>query len=172
MTLTQSSHLQRGQDQQMAAPAPTPTAAPAAKSKPKLGRPFAKGGAQGGATGLRGKCWWLMRELGTFTINRLLETYATGTEKDAHNNVAHYLGHLEAVGVVERLDRRQPGEALTSPGYVVWRLTRNLGLLAPVWRREQKVLWDPNRCEIVSPLAAAPQEQASSVTSETGFEND
>jgi hypothetical protein len=156
MSLTQSSHFQRGQDQEMAAPA----------AKPKRGRPFSKGGAKSGATGLRGKCWWLMRELGTFTINRLLETYATGTEKDAHNNIAHYLGHLEEVNVVERLDRRQPGEALTSPGYVVWRLTRNLGLLAPVWRREQKVLWDPNRLEIVKPLVKPIAD------SETGFEND
>lgn len=113
-----------------------------------------------------------MRELTTFTINRLLETYATGAEKDAHNNIAQYLERLELCGVVERLDRRQPGEALTSPGYVVWRLKRNLGLLAPVWRWKHKVLWDPNRCEIVAPLVAAPKEQASSVNSETGFEND
>ena len=171
MTLTQSSHPRREQDQQMAKPAaPTPAAEPAVQ--PRRGRPPAKGGPLGGATGLRGKCWWLMRELGTFTINRLLETYATGAEKNAHNNLNNYLFRLESRGVVERLERRQPGEAKTSPGYVVWRLVRNLGLLAPVWRTDQKVLWDPNRREVVAPLAAAPQEQASSVNSETGFEND
>lgn len=110
---------------------------------------------------MRGKCWWLMRELGTFTIDRLLETYATGEEKDAHNNLAHYLEQLEACGVVTRLSRRQPGEAQNSRGYVVWRLTRNLGLLAPVWRWREKVIWDPNRREVVAP-----------VNSDTGFEND
>ena len=167
MSLDSTSQDRRGQDQQMAKPVkPTPAAAPAAK--PKRGRPFAKGGAAGGATGLRGKCWWLMRELGTFTIDRLLETYATGEEKDAHNNVDNYLFRLAACGVVERLHKRQPGEALTSPGYVVWRLARNLGPLAPVWRREQKVLWDPNRRQVVVPLAA-PQEQASSVNSANRF---
>lgn len=120
--------------------------------KPKRGRPF--GSAKQGATGLRGKCWWLMRHLPLFTINELLETYADGTEKDAHNNLDNYLFRLEACGVVERLNRRQPGDSLTSPGYVVWRLSRNLGALAPVWRREQKVLWDPNAGQIV-PLKAA-----------------
>lgn len=153
MTLSPTSQNGREQDQQMAKPqVPTPAAAPAAK--PRRGRPPLKGGAAGGATGLRGKCWWLMRELGTFTIDRLLETYATGEEKDAHNNIAHYLERLESCGVVQRLSRRQPGEALTSNGYVVWRLVRNLGVLAPVWRWKKKVLWDPNRCEIVKPLAS------------------
>ena len=110
-----------------------------------------------------------MRELGTFTIDRLLETYATGAEKDAHNNVAHYLEQLEACGVVTRLSRRQPGEAQNSRGYVVWRLTRNLGLLAPVWRWKQKALWDPNRKEVVVPITTKAQSQ---VNSETQNSND
>ena len=160
MNLEQTSQDRRGQDQQMAQPAAP--AKPAAPAAPKARAP-----------GLRGRCWWLMRELGNFTINRLLETYADGTEKDAHNNLRHYLLQLESYGVVERLDHRQPSALLGSGrnGYVVWRLKRNLGLLAPVWRRKQEVLWDPNRCQVVAPLAA-PKEQASSVTSETGFEND
>lgn len=163
MTLAQTSQDRRGQDQQMAKPVtPTPAAAPAVK--PRRGRPPAKG-----AIGLRGKCWWLMRELGTFTIDRLLETYATGAEKDAHNNVAHYLEQLEACGVVTRLSRRQPGEAQNSRGYVVWRLTRNLGLLAPVWRWKQKALWDPNRKEVVVPITTKAQSQ---VNSETQNSND
>jgi hypothetical protein len=99
-----------------------------------------------------------MRELGSFTINRLLETYATGDEKDAHNNINNFLFRLEAVGVVRRMDQRQPGESLTSPGYVVWRLERNLGMRAPVWRREQKVLWDPNAQCVLLPLASSEAE--------------
>ncbi|MCX7258002.1 MAG: hypothetical protein NTZ64_15145, partial [Polaromonas sp.] len=98
---------------------------------------------------------------------------ATGTEKDAHKNIASYLERLEMCGVVERLGRHHPGEDQPGPasGHF-WRLTRNLGQLAPVWRWRQRELWDPNRCQVVAPLAAAPQEQASSVTSETGFEHD
>lgn len=107
-----------------------------------------------------------MRELTTFTINRLLETYATGAEKNAHDNVCQYLERLESCGVVERLERRQPGDSLTSPGYVVWRLKRNLGLLAPVWRRDQKELWDPNRKEVVMPTTKAQPQ----VNSETPFQ--
>jgi hypothetical protein len=168
MTLAPTSQDRRGQDQQMAQPAaPTPAAAPA---KHRRGRP--PGSTKQGATGLRGKCWWLMRELGTFTINRLLETYATGTEKDAHNNLDNYLFRLAACGVVERLDQRQQSDALTSNGYVVWRLKRNLGLLAPVWRREQKVLWDPNRQEVLPVTETAPksskaQKKQPQINSET-----
>jgi hypothetical protein len=110
------------------------------------------GGGNQGGSGLRGQCWWLMRHLPLFTINELLETYADGTEKGAHNNIAHYLRSLEACDVVERL-RRRAGDSLTSPGYVVWRLKRNLGVLAPVWRRQQKALWDPNAGQIL-PLKA------------------
>ena len=158
MSLDFSSQNRRKEDQQMADPVtPSPARAPGA---PKRGRPF--GSSNQGATGLRGKCWWLMRELSTFTINRLLETYADGTEKDAHNNVDNYLFRLQACDVVERLDRRQPGDALTSPGFVVWRLKRNLGLLAPVWRREQKVLWDPNAGQVVPLKTAQSEEQQDS----------
>lgn len=108
-----------------------------------------------------------MRELGAFTINRMLDTYADGTEKDAHNNLRHYLLQLEAFGVVERLERRLPGENTGSGsgknGYVGWRLKRNLGILAPVWRRQQKVLWDPNRCEIVTLITSDAPPQSGPV---------
>lgn len=134
------------------------------REKPVMGRPL--GSVKKGSTGLRGKCWWLMRELNTFTINRLLETYADGTEKNAHNNITNYLSHLAAYGVVERLDRRQPGDSLTSPGFVVWRLKRNLGILAPVWRSGYNVLWDPNRWEAVVPGVVEAQQQDSQVNSE------
>lgn len=131
--------------------------------KPKRGRPF--GSTKQGATGLRGKCWWLMRQLPLFTINELLETYADGTEGNAHNNIAYYLCRLELCDVVERLSRRA-GDALTSPGYVVWRLKRNLGALAPVWRHRQKVLWDPNAGQIVPPKAAQTLPENEQVPSE------
>ncbi len=161
MSLDLSSQNRRKEDQQMAQPdAPTPAAT---LPKPRRGRPPLQGGAAQGSTGLRGQCWWLMRELSTFTINRLLETYATGDEKDAHNNLAHYMQRLELCGVVQRLDRRQPGDSLTSPGFVVWRLVRNLGVLAPIWRRQQKVLWDPNAGQIVPFKSAQSEEQDSPV---------
>ena len=148
-----------GEDTTTMTAAPIP--ADAAPAKPRRGRP--PGVARQNRPGLRAQCWWLMREIKGFTINLLLDTYADGTEKGAHNNVSHYLQHLEACGVVERLARRQPGDALTSPGFVVWRLVRNLGISAPVWRSQQNVLWDPNAGQIVPFKSAQAEQQASQV---------
>lgn len=143
--------------------APAPAAVPA---KLRNGRPPIKEAPQRLDPGLRGRCWWLMRQVSTFTIHQLLETYADGTEKQAQSNLGFYLRRLEAHGVVERLERRQPGVTSSSNGFIVWRLKRNLGALAPVWRRLQKVLWDPNRQEVVAPVAPEAQQQDSQVPSE------
>ena len=144
--------------------AAAPAVAPAVAPKARRGRPpgVSQRSASTGAGGLRGQCWWLMRQQTRFTINQLLDTYASGEEKDAHNNLAHYLGHLERCGVVQRLPERCPGEALTSPGRVVWCLVRDLGVLAPVWRHAQRALWDANTATLVpetavpAPVAANP----------------
>lgn len=95
------------------------------------------------ATGLREKAWRTLRDKKKFTLNELLDINATGKEKDAPSNLLKYLGRLEQYGVLVRLARRA-GDAMTSPGYVVWRLERDLGWDAPVWRNVQKVLWNPN----------------------------
>ena len=149
-----------------AGPASAEQAPAAFPGKLRNGRPSIKYAPQACNPGLRGQCWWLMRESNGFTINLLLETYADGTEKDAHNNVRHYLDCLEAHGVVERLERRQPGATPSHPGFIVWRLKRNLGMRAPVWRRMQKVLWDPNARQIVPLKSAQAEQQASTVPSE------
>ena len=95
------------------------------------------------ASGLRVKAWRTIRHLRQFTLNELLDINATGAEKDAPSNLLKYLARLEQYGVLVRLARRA-GDAMTSPGYVVWRLARDLGWDAPVWRNVQKVLWNPN----------------------------
>lgn len=96
------------------------------------------------ASGLREKAWRLMRIKGKFTLEVLLETLADGTERDAKSNLLKYITRLESCGVLVRAKNRLPGEALTSPGYVVWVLARDLGRLAPVCRKHGGVLWDPN----------------------------
>lgn len=116
------------------------------------------------ATGLRAKAWRAMRLLTAnhpnFTLGDILDIVATGVEKDAPSNLLKYLGHLERFGVVTRLDRRAPGEALTSPGAVIWRLSRDLGWYPPVWRKVQKVLWDPNtRAVVTMPTPQTEQAQ-------------
>lgn len=144
MNFDTSFQNRRQEDPQRADPL---TPAPVVK-KPRRQAPRVRPG------GLRGRCWWLMREVTTFTINQLLDTYADGSEKNPHINLRGYLAQLEACGVVERLQRRQPGDSLFSHGLVVWRLKRDLGLFAPIWMQREKVLWDPNRQEIVTPVSA------------------
>lgn len=95
------------------------------------------------ASGLREKAWRTLRDKKKFTLNDLLDINATGSEKDAPSNLLKYLARLEQYGVLVRLERRA-GDVLTSPGYVVWCLARDLGWDAPVWRNVEKVLWNPN----------------------------
>jgi hypothetical protein len=103
------------------------------------------------AKGLRAKGWWHMRERQHgITLNSLLETHADGSQKDARSNLLKYIDCLERVGVLERVAQRAPGKTQFGPGHVVWRLVRDLGMLAPVWRQAQRVLWDPNRQAIVT----------------------
>ena len=162
MSLTPHNDDSRGEG-----PAMPAVQAPAAISiKLRNGRPPIKYAPQRLDPGLRGRCWWLMRQVGTFTIHQLLETYADGTEKEPHANIGFYLRRLEAHGVVERLERRQPGAAASSNGFIIWQLKRNLGALAPVWRRQQQVLWDPNAGQIVPLKAVQTPDQNEQVPSE------
>jgi hypothetical protein len=114
------------------------------------GRPAAKR-----ATGLRQRAWWVMREVPRFTLDDLLFKLAEPGMKDAPGNLLKYISALERVGVLKRLDRRLPGASLTSNGHVIWRLARDLGRQAPVWRSAQQGLWDPN-ASVLIPLLASP----------------
>lgn len=99
-----------------------------------------------------------MRQVPRFTLDDLLLTLAEPGMRDAPGNLLKYVRALERVGVLVRLERRAPGQARTSNGHVIWRLARDLGRQAPVWRSRQQQLWDPNaRCAIpVLAAAAAP----------------
>lgn len=104
-------------------------------------------------TGLRERAWWLMRQLPRFTLDELLLTLADGSERDAYGNLRKYVKRLERSGVLARLHRRAAGAAITSNGRVIWRLARDLGRIAPVWRGAQGALWDPNAGELIYPGA-------------------
>lgn len=101
------------------------------------------------ASGLREKAWRTIRAVRQFTLNYLLDTNAIGGEKDAPSNLLKYIHRLESYGVLVRLERRAPGDALTSPGSVIWWLANDLGWEAPVWRQVEKVLWNPNTNAVV-----------------------
>jgi hypothetical protein len=100
---------------------------------------------------MREKAWWLMRQKRKFTLNCLLETLAGGGERDAKSNLLQYIRRLERAAVLVRSSQRLRGDSMTSPGYVVWILVRDVGRMAPVWRSVQQVLWDPNRQTAIAP---------------------
>lgn len=127
------------------------TVAPARR---RPGRPLAQR-----TRGLRERAWWLMRTLPRFTLDELLFTLADGRERDAASNLGKYIRALERVGVLRRLARRAPGTAPRSNGHVIWRLVRDLGRQAPVWRSSAQALWDPNAGVAIAPIVlpqAAP----------------
>ncbi|MCV2359661.1 hypothetical protein LNV08_11840 [Paucibacter sp. TC2R-5] len=103
------------------------------------------------SSGLRERAWWVMRQKGQFTRDDLLTTLADGTYKDAPSNLQKYITALERVGVLARLKRRAPGNTLTSNGHVIWRVARDLGRAAPVWRPKQQELLDPNSGALLRP---------------------
>ena len=97
------------------------------------------------SAGLRERAWWLIRTLcKPFTLDDLLFTLNDSGQADAVGHLGKYLRHLERCGVLTRLARRAPGRAPTSNGCVIWRLRRDLGPKAPVWRDKAQALWDPN----------------------------
>jgi hypothetical protein len=95
-------------------------------------------------SGLRERAWWLMRELPRFTLDDLLYTLAGPDDLDAPNNLMKYIRGLERTGVLARLQRRAAGTAKTSNGRVIWRVARDLGRQAPVWKPTHLCVWDPN----------------------------
>lgn len=92
--------------------------------------------------GLRERAWWHFRAHKVATMKELLNTHAEGDEKAAHINVYKYLMALEKAGILARLAHRAP--ARQSKGLVLWRLARDLGPKAPVWRQVAKTVFDPN----------------------------
>ena len=106
-------------------------------------------------TGLRERSWWVIRRMHRFTLDELFLTTADGSERDAPSNLQRYISALERVGVLVRLARRMPGNTPTSNGHVIWRLARDLGRAAPVWRAKQQVLFDPNSGALIPTLASA-----------------
>lgn len=119
----------------------------------RRGRPHAQC-----STGLRARAWWVIRKERLFTLEKLLFSVADGSERDATANLQKYISALERVGVLVRLARRALGTTATNNGHghVVWRLVRDLGRQAPVWRSVQKVLFDPNSSALIPVLAAVP----------------
>lgn len=107
---------------------------------------------------LRERAWWLMRQLGQFTLEDLLTTLVSSSEKNAYTNLLRYALALERVGVLHRLKRRAPGLSALSRGHVIWRVTQDLGRLPPVTRYRHSVVFDPNTKKTLQAVVAAEDQ--------------
>lgn len=98
-------------------------------------------------TGLRQRAWWVIRRHGVFTLPELLATVADGKERAAASNLGRYLRALERTGILKQEGRSRP-TAPTSNGSIRYRLARDLGREAPVWRQSARQVYDPNSGEL------------------------
>lgn len=102
------------------------------------------------ARGLRVRAWWLMRQLGRWTLPDLLTTLADGSQRSPRTNLLRYLHGLERAGIVRRAKRVIPGDRPGSHGHVLWMLARDLGPRAPVLRDERREVFDPNHGDTIA----------------------
>ena len=84
---------------------------------------------------LRERAWWCMREMAAFSLDALLLTVADGAERAAAQNLRGYIRALERHGVLAHVRQKRDDS---------YRLARDLGPRAPVVRRRQRDLFDPN----------------------------
>lgn len=92
----------------------------------------------------RERAWRAMRVRRSFTIGDIVADAAGPDEGRPRDNAARYISRLRQAGYVAELPRRQAGTAPSSNGYKRFTLRKNTGPLAPVWRADLGVIFDPN----------------------------
>ncbi|MRN48686.1 hypothetical protein GJU94_02380 [Brucella sp. 10RB9214] len=102
----------------------------------------------------RQRAWNAMRMSVTFTIGDLA-IVAAKDDKDPESNLVNYLGALRRVGYVTELPVRQSGTHLTSNGFKRFRLLKDTGPVAPVWRAKKRAIWDYNLDGLVGEVSCA-----------------
>lgn len=95
---------------------------------------------------LRVRVWRAIRIRKNFCIDDLLPLVMKGGEKDPVSNMRKYIHALECAGYLIRLPKKKQGNALTSNGFVRWRLDleKDTGPQAPIWRQQLGTVFDPN----------------------------
>lgn len=79
-----------------------------------------------------------------FTLADIISLISQGTEKNIQANIGKYVSALESAGYLVKMAKRLPGSALTSNGFVRWRLEKDTGSQAPIWRQNLGMIYDPN----------------------------
>lgn len=97
----------------------------------------------------RSRAWKAMRIKQKFTVNDVLMLACEGTEKQPLNQLHIYIRALSKAGVLMELKSREPGYALTSNGFKRFALVKDLGYLAPVFRRRENEVYNPNNGEVL-----------------------
>lgn len=93
-----------------------------------------------------------MRKGAAFTLADIIGLISRGTEKNILANIGKYISALESAGYLVKMAKRLPGTALTSNGFVRWRLIKDTGPDAPIWRMGNGMIYDPNNGEEVALL--------------------
>jgi hypothetical protein len=92
----------------------------------------------------RQRAWAAMRAQRSFTVGAIVAAAATPADHDPRDNAARYISRLRQAGFLAEERRRQPGTAAGSNGFKVYRLVRDPGPKAPIWREGAGCLRDPN----------------------------
>ena len=93
---------------------------------------------------LRQRAWNAMRMSGAFTIGDIVMAAASGSERDADNNLQRYFCALVKARYLTVLPVRARGTKPTSNGFKRFRLLKDTGPIAPVYRANKGCLFDHN----------------------------
>jgi len=95
----------------------------------------------------RQRAWNAMRLQPRFMLTDILLLAQTPGDHDPTTNLRSYVHQLAASGFVLVLPDRVPSSGLTRTPHKVFRLVRDSGEKAPKYRRERRVMHDPNTGE-------------------------
>lgn len=95
---------------------------------------------------LRTKIWRAFRNRRKLSVPEIEQLVCTGEEKNARNNIHHYIKLLEEAGYIVKMKKKLAGTSPTSNGFARWLLLdeKNTGPLAPVYRAAKMAIYDPN----------------------------
>lgn len=95
----------------------------------------------------RQRLWTAIRMAGAFTVGDVVMAAARPEDRDAENNATWYIRRLKHAGYLAELPTRQRGTRLTSNGFKRWRLVKDTGPKAPVYKSKVRLVHDYNTGE-------------------------
>lgn len=101
------------------------------------------------ANTFRQRVWTVMRMSGSFTLGDLVMAAAGADDRDAGSNASFYIRRLIGAGYVFELPVRQRDTKVTSNGIKRFRLLKDTGPKAPVYRSRTRSIYDYNTAEDV-----------------------